>query len=110
MNPLRRNRIKELRALTGLSQEQLGEYLTVGRTQISKWERGLQTFSNEQAWQMASIFHCRPGDLFEKPKEKPGRPPRDLRLEQVIKAWPVLDETARAAIFRLNQAMHRESS
>lgn len=104
MNPLRRNRIKELRKDHRLTQDDLAEYMGVTRTQVSKWERGEQTFNNEQAWRLAGIFHCRPGDLFEKPPEKPRTPPSDPRLDEIAKLWPSLDEGTRAALFRVGEA------
>ena len=52
------NRIKELRALHGMTQEELANRLDVSIKHVSAVERGLSTFSIEHMIELCDILDC----------------------------------------------------
>ena len=58
-------RIKELRKAAGLSQEELGEKLGLGKSAIAKYENGrVQNIKRSTIEKMAELFSCRPSYLM----------------------------------------------
>lgn len=51
-------RIKELRLEKGLSQEELGKFLNIQKSAISKYERGALEPNKTMLIKMSELFHC----------------------------------------------------
>lgn len=51
-------RIKELRLEKGLSQEELGQFLNIQKSAISKYERGALEPNKTMLIKMSELFHC----------------------------------------------------
>ncbi|WP_179954069.1 XRE family transcriptional regulator [Denitrobaculum tricleocarpae] len=58
------NRIKELRRLRGLTQDNLGKLAGTGRSQIVKLERGERRLTVEWMRRLARALECHPADLL----------------------------------------------
>ena len=58
------NRLRTLRYLSGLSQEDLAEELNVSRSKVSSWESGRRDLSIVDAIQIANYFKCSLDNLF----------------------------------------------
>lgn len=52
------NTIRYLRKSHGLSQEELGRKMSVGKTTISNWETGYSSPDSESLLKMSEIFQC----------------------------------------------------
>nr|PZN02957.1 MAG: XRE family transcriptional regulator [Bacillota bacterium] len=63
---MRKNRIKELRELRGMTQYQLGLKFRKPKdpTTISRWERGRGTPSTENLFELARILQVDPNEIF----------------------------------------------
>jgi len=59
------NRVKELRAVRGLTQEQLAEATGVSRQSINSIERNRYVPSLELALTFARVFACPTDDIFK---------------------------------------------
>ena len=64
------NRVKELRTLRGLTQEQLAEAAGVSRQSINSIERNRYVPSLELALTFARIFSCPTDQIFQLENEK----------------------------------------
>ncbi len=58
------NRIKELRRLRGLTQDNLGKLVGTGRSQVVKLERGERRLTVEWMRRLARALECHPADLL----------------------------------------------
>lgn len=56
--------IKVLRKEKGMTQKELGEILGLKNNSISAIERGVNNFSSDMIFKLASIFNIRADDLF----------------------------------------------
>ena len=52
------SQIKALRKQLGLTQEQLGQFLEVGHTQVSQAEKGKRKLSDKPLMKLALLSHC----------------------------------------------------
>lgn len=57
-------RIKELREVAGLTQNELAEQLNVNQTAVSQWERNTAMPSAEKLPMLADALHCTIDALF----------------------------------------------
>lgn len=57
-------RIRELRKLRGLSQEELARIVGVERSTVSKWETGEAKPRADLFVKLAKTLHCKVDDLF----------------------------------------------
>ena len=57
-------RLRYLRAAEGLSQDQVASTANVSQAKISRAERGFAKLRPEEQKRIASIFGCKPGELF----------------------------------------------
>jgi transcriptional regulator with XRE-family HTH domain len=65
-------KIKKLREMAGLSQEQIARFLDIDQSTISKCEKGERQFQIDQLEQLGSLFGCALADLMnEEMKVKP---------------------------------------
>ncbi len=62
-------RIAELRALHGMSQDELAERLYVDRSLVSRWESGTRRPDRESVGKMATLFGVSPGFILEKDEQ-----------------------------------------
>ena len=91
-------RIHDMRTECGLTMEQLGEKLGVGKSAINKWEKGeVEYIKRSYIAQMASIFHCSPAWLmgFEDGEvtleyTSPGKEP----VKALVDQDPIIGESA----------------
>jgi putative transcriptional regulator len=65
MQPAIINRVKELRAVLGWTQEQLAAAAGVSRQSINSIERNRYVPSLELALTFARIFHCATDEIFQ---------------------------------------------
>ncbi len=56
-------KIRELRKMRGMSQEQLAEQMDVSRQSVSKWENGAAEPSHEKMAKLAEVFGVSVGDM-----------------------------------------------
>ena len=73
-------KLKEIRKISGMTQEELADKLNVSRQTISKWEKGLYTPDLEMAIQFCDLFQI---SLDELVKEE--RMERKLSLEDIMR-------------------------
>ena len=73
-------KIKEIRKISGMTQEELADKLGVSRQTISKWEKGLSTPDLEMAIQFCELFQI---SLDEFMKEE--HMDKKLSLEDIMK-------------------------
>lgn len=59
------NRIKEYREKRGLTQEELGNTLGVGRAAVAQWERGMNAPKLKTLLKLADVFNCSIEDLLQ---------------------------------------------
>lgn len=62
------NKIKVYRVKQGLTQEELGALLGVGRAAVAQWERGVNLPRPKTLLSLTNIFNCSMEDLL--PPEK----------------------------------------
>jgi putative transcriptional regulator len=65
MEPLVRNRVKELRSARGWTQEQLANAARVSRQSINSIERNRYVPSLQLALQFARVFGCSTDEIFQ---------------------------------------------
>jgi putative transcriptional regulator len=65
MEPLIRNRVKELRCARGWTQEQLANAARVSRQSINSIERNRYVPSLQLALQFARVFGCSTDEIFQ---------------------------------------------
>jgi putative transcriptional regulator len=65
------NRVKELRAAQGWTQEQLAQAADVSRQSINSIERNRYVPSLELALTFARIFHCSTDEIFQLESKPP---------------------------------------
>jgi putative transcriptional regulator len=65
-----KNRVRELRLLRGLSQQELADAADVSRQSINSIERGRYTPSLPLALKFAQLFGCPTDELFTLEEEK----------------------------------------
>lgn len=58
------NKIKAYRIKQGLTQEELGDLLGVGRAAVAQWERGVNLPKPKTLLNLANIFNCSMEDLL----------------------------------------------
>lgn len=63
-------RIRALREIAGLTQEELGAAICVGKAAVSAWERGRATPSSDDLPAIAKALGVEVGDLFEAPRRR----------------------------------------
>jgi len=66
-------RIKELRFLANMTQQQLAEYLGVVRGAVSNWESETSFPSAKQLPRLAEALNCNISDLFTPAQEHKGQ-------------------------------------
>lgn len=64
------SRIRQLRALQGMTQTVLGERIGVTFQQVQKYERGANRIGASRLWQMSRVFNVKVSWFFE---DMPGR-------------------------------------
>lgn len=95
------NRIKELRKIHHLTQDQLGEMCGAGKSAVSQWEKNMTqpTLSNiltlrERLGFSIDWLVAGNGDNIE----------GDVRAKRLVELYGALDERGRAAVFRVAEA------
>ena len=73
-------KLKEIRKISGMTQEELADKLNVSRQTISKWEKGLSTPDLEMAIQFCDLFQISLDELL-----KEERMERKLSLEDILR-------------------------
>ena len=73
-------KLKEIRKISGMTQEELADKLNVSRQTISKWEKGLSTPDLEMAIQFCDLFQISLDELL-----KEERMERKLSLEDIMR-------------------------
>lgn len=58
-------RVRERRVMLGMSQEKLGEAVTLTFQQIQKYEKGSNRISASRLWQFSEVLDVRPEYFFE---------------------------------------------
>ena len=58
-------RLRELRAINGLSQKQLARELGVSFQQVQKYEQGTNRISASRLWEISEVMDVAPGTFFE---------------------------------------------
>ncbi len=66
-----KNRLKDLRAERGWSQQDLGERLAISRQSVNAIENGRYDPSLPLAFRIADLFALRIEDVFERPSGEP---------------------------------------
>ena len=59
-----KNKLKELRSLSGLSQKQVAEYLNMSKTGYANWEQGLAEPNIENIKKLCKLFKVTADDLL----------------------------------------------
>lgn len=72
-------KLKEIRKISGMTQEELADKLNVSRQTISKWEKGLSTPDLEMAIQFCDLFQISLDELLKERME------RKLSLEDIMR-------------------------
>jgi transcriptional regulator with XRE-family HTH domain len=104
------HRIKQLRLITGLTQQQVAQQLGVSAQQVHKFERGIDRLSPAQLLALAQAFEIAVGDLFDgyhsgAPLEPPHDPESSRLLLGINRSFLELEPKHRRAIFRLARAL-----
>lgn len=63
-------RIRALREVAGLTQEELGAAVGLGKAAVSAWERGHSTPGSDDLPAIAKALGVEVGDLFEAPRRR----------------------------------------
>lgn len=80
------NKINQLRKLSGMTQEQLAEKLSVSRQTISKWESGSTSPDLESIIKLSKMFHVSLDDLLmEGDASVTNKNDEQITLEDMIK-------------------------
>ena len=80
------NKINQLRKLSGMTQEQLAEKLSVSRQTISKWESGGTSPDLESVVKISRIFHVSLDDLLmEGEASVTAKNDEQITLEDLVK-------------------------
>lgn len=58
------NRLKKYRRLAGLSTKKVAKLLSVGRSSLSRWEKGYTTPSAFQLFQLCVLYEALPHHLY----------------------------------------------
>ncbi len=73
-------KLKEIRKISGMTQEELADKLNVSRQTISKWEKGLSTPDLEMAIQFCDLFQISLDELIKEEQME-----RKLSLEDIMR-------------------------
>ena len=73
-------KLKEIRKISGMTQEELADKLNVSRQTISKWEKGLSTPDLEMAIQFCDLFQISLDELLKEEQME-----RKLSLEDIMR-------------------------
>ena len=74
-------KLKEIRKISGMTQEELANKLNVSRQTISKWEKGLSVPDLEMAISFCEVFQISLDDLF---KEEKMEKSKTISLEDIM--------------------------
>ncbi|WP_051638814.1 helix-turn-helix domain-containing protein [Butyrivibrio sp. NC2002] len=74
-------KLKEIRKISGMTQEELANKLNVSRQTISKWEKGLSVPDLEMAISFCEVFQISLDDLFKEGKMEKSK---TISLEDII--------------------------
>lgn len=87
-------RLKELREAAGLTQEQVAMRLGKVHSSVQRWESGERNPGVDDLEQLAALFKCHPGELFDPPAAPPLSPLQQKAVEIVqdmtaadVEAW-----------------------
>ena len=105
-------RCKQLRARSGMSQEELASRAGLDRTYISSVERGQRNISLSSMEKIASAFHVSLGYLFseERLSDKPAYQQQDFAVPLSERFKHHLDESNRILSFRIAGLLNEEDT
>lgn len=63
--PKTSSKLKELRRAAGITQVELGRQIGATQAAISAYERGIRPIPGDTAEQIATVLHCKPGEIKE---------------------------------------------
>lgn len=78
-------KIKQLRKLSGMTQEQLAEKLNVSRQALSKWENGTSTPDIESVVKISTLFQISLDELLYKEESKVKEQKIQITLEDLAR-------------------------
>ena len=86
-------RMKEIREMQGLSQEEVADKLGVKTSRYGTWERQDRNMSLQQAYEVTEVLHC---TLEELVGRSPKRVYADDRQARMNEDYELLDDDGRA--------------
>jgi len=87
------NRVREIRKLKGLTQQELAARLGISQAQIARLESGASDMTIEQMSLFAKALNCEPWELL--PKEmQPNINQQEFELVKLLKALTTSTETS----------------
>lgn len=78
-------KIKQLRKLSGMTQEQLAEKLNVSRQALSKWENGTSMPDIESVMRISTLFQISLDELLYKEEAKMKEQKTQITLEDLVR-------------------------
>jgi transcriptional regulator with XRE-family HTH domain len=106
-------RLKQLRLLACMSQQQVAKQLGVTSQQVHKYERGVNRFSANRLLSIAQLFDVEVGDLFigydrGTPVDPPLDPKTSRMLVNLAHSFLELEPKHQEALVRLARALAAE--
>jgi transcriptional regulator with XRE-family HTH domain len=103
-------RIKQLRLMIGMTQQQVAQQLGVSYQRVHKFERGVDRLSAAQLLALAQAFEIAVGDLFDgyhsgAPLEPPHDPETSRLLFEITRSFLALGSKRQGALVRLARAL-----
>jgi len=107
------HRIKQLRLMTGTTQQQVAQQLGVSDQQVHKFERGIDRLSAAQLLALAQAFEIAVGDLFDgylsgTPLDRPHDRKTSRMLLNMTRSFLELEPKHQDALVRLTRALAAE--
>jgi transcriptional regulator with XRE-family HTH domain len=107
------HRIKQLRLLACMSQQQVARQLGISNQQVHKYEKGINRFSAGRLLAIARVFDVAVTDLFEgygsgAPLAQPLDPKTTQMLFNLTNSFLELEPKQREALIRLVRALAAE--
>jgi transcriptional regulator with XRE-family HTH domain len=111
-------RVRERRVMLGMSQEKLGEAVTLTFQQIQKYERGSNRISASRLWQFSEVLGVKPEYFFEGLERIDAplgskAPDHDLLVRretlEMVRNYYKIPAAERAALYKLINRMARRS-
>ena len=108
------HRIKQLRLLACMSQQQVARQLGVSSQQVHKYEKGMNRFSADRLLAIARLFDIAVGDLFNgygssAPLGPALDPKTTQMLLQLTNSFVELEPKHQDALMRLTRALAGEN-